>query len=163
MCGKAAQTQAHVLGGCGALAQSKYMTQHNAALNVIFYELLKDLDLVTTVPPWYPQNMPKPLYENKRGKTLWDIPRYAEHAEVRSNRIDYTVIDKKKKKVVLLEMSCPWISNREIKYAEKTNKCAPLRYELRRRYPEYKIEQHNIIIDALGGSSRRNVSVRFEL
>ena len=31
---------------------------------------------------------------------------------------------------------------------------APLRYELRRRYPGYKIEQHNIIIDALGGSSR---------
>ena len=71
-----------------------------------------------------------------------------------NNRIDCTVIDKKKKKVVLLEMSCPWVSNREIKCAEKTSKYAPLRYELRRRYPGYKIEQHNIIINALGGSSR---------
>lgn len=79
---------------------------------------------------------------------------YAEYAEVRNNRIDCTVIDKKKKKVVLLEMSCPWVSNREIKCAEKTSKNAPLRYELRRRYPRYKIEQHNIIIDVLGGSSR---------
>ncbi|PFX30549.1 hypothetical protein AWC38_SpisGene4639 [Stylophora pistillata] len=155
MCGKAAETQAHVLAGCAALAQSKYMIRHNAAFKVIFYELLKDLDSVTTVPPWYSQNMPKPLYENKRGKALWDIPRYAEHAEARNNRIDCTVIDKERKKVVSLEMSCPWVSNGEIKCAEKTNKYAPLRYELRRRFPEYKIEQQNIIIDALGGSSRR--------
>ena len=155
MCGKATEVQVHMLAGCGALAQSKYMTRHNAALKVIFYKLLKDLDLVTTVPPWYSQNTPKPLYENKRRKALWDIPPYAEHAEVRNNRTDCTVIDKERMKVVLLEMSCPWVSNRQVKCAEKTKKYALLRYELRRRYPEYKIEQHNIIIDALGGSSRR--------
>ena len=154
MCGKAAETQAHVLAGCGALAQSKYMTRHNAALKMIFYELLKDLDLVTSIPSWYSQNTPKPLYENEKGKALWDVPLYAEYAEVRNNRIDCTVIDMKKKKVLLLEMTCPWVSNREIKCAEKTSKYAPLRYELRRRYPGYKIEQHNITIDALGGSSR---------
>ena len=133
MCGKAAETQAHVLAGCGALVQSKYMTRQNAELEVIFYELMKDLDLVTSIPPWYSQNTPKPLYENEKGKALWDVPLYAEYAEVRNNRIDCTVIDKKKKKVVLLEMSCPWVSNREINYAEKTSKYAPLRYELRRR------------------------------
>ncbi|XP_068689787.1 uncharacterized protein [Montipora capricornis] len=155
MCGKAAETQAHVLAGCGALAQSKYMTRHNEALKVIFYELSKDLDLMTSVPPWYSQNTPKPLYENEKGKALWDVPLYDEYAKVRNDRIDCTVIEKKKKKkVVLLEMSCPWVSNREIKCAEKTSKYARLRYELRRRYPVYKIEQHNIIIDALGGSSR---------
>ena len=130
------------------------MMQHNEALKVIFYKLLKDLDLVTSIPLWYSQNTPKPLYENEKGKALWDIPLYAEYAEVRNNRIDCTVTDKKKKKVVLLEMSCPWVSNREIKCAEKTSKYAPLRYELRRRYLGYKIEQHNIIIDALGGSLR---------
>ena len=56
--------------------------------------------------------------------------------------------------MVLLEMRCPWVSNREIKCAEKTSKYAPLRCELRRRYPGYKTGQHNIIIDALRGSSR---------
>ena len=154
MCGKAVETQAHVLAGCGALAQSKYMTRHNAPLKVMFYELLKHLDLVTSIPPWYSQNTPKPLHENEKGKALWDVPLYAVYAEVRNNKIDRTVIDKKKKKVVLLEMSCPWVSNREIECAEKTSKYAPLQYELRRRYPGYKTEQHNIIIDALGGSLR---------
>ncbi|XP_068670059.1 uncharacterized protein [Montipora foliosa] len=160
LCSKAPETQAHVLAGCCTLAQTKYLSRRplNAHSRLIFYELLKDLDLdldlVTSIPPWYSQNTPKPLYENEKGKALWDVPLYAEYAEVRNNRIDCTVIDKKKKKVVLLEMSCPWVSNREIKCAEKTSKYAPLRYELRRRYPGYKIEQYNIIIDALGGSSR---------
>ena len=154
MCGKAAETQVHVLAGCGELAQSKCMTRHNAALKVIFYELLKELDLVTSIPPWYSQNTPKPLYENEKGKALWDVPLYAEYVEVRNNRIDFTVINKKKKKVVLLELSCPWISNREINCAEKTIKYAPLRYELGRRYPGRKTEQHNIIIDALGGLAK---------
>ncbi|XP_068726011.1 uncharacterized protein [Montipora capricornis] len=154
MCAKAAETQAHVLAGCSALAQSKYMTRHNEAVKVIFYELLKDLNVVTSIPPWYSQNTPKPLYENEKGKALWDVPLYADYAEVRNDRIGCTVIDKKKKKVVLLEMSCPWVSNRGIKCAEKTSKYARLRYELRRRYPGYKIKQHNIIIKEVGGSSR---------
>ena len=51
-------------------------------------------------------------------------------------------------------MSCPWLSNREIKRPEKTSKYALLRYELSRRYPGYKTEQHNIIIEVIGGSSR---------
>ena len=63
------------------------------------------------------------------------------------------MIDKKRKKVVLLEMSCPWVTNREVKCAEKTSKYAPLRYELRRKYPGYTIEQQNIVINALGWSS----------
>ena len=72
---------------------------------------------------------------------------------MRDRKIDCTVIIKMKKKVVLLEMSCPWVSNREIKCAERTSKYAPLRYKLRRRYPGYKTK-HNIMINALGGSSR---------
>ena len=47
---------------------------------------------------------------------------------VRNNKIDWTVTDKKEKKVVLLEMICPWVSNREIKCAEKTSKYALLQY-----------------------------------
>ena len=88
MRGKAAETHAHVLAGCGALAQSKYMTRHNAALKVIFYEILKDLDLdlVTSIPPWYSQNTPKPLYENEKGKALWDVPLYAEYDRKQQDR-----------------------------------------------------------------------------
>ena len=153
MCGKVSETQAHVLAGCSKLAQTKYLTRHDAALKILFYEMLKDLDLVTFVPPWYSLDQPKPLYENDKGKAYWDVPVYAENTEVRSNRIDARVINKEKKKVFLLEMSCPWIANREVKCAEKTIKYATLRFELKQQHPGYDIEQHNIIIDVLGGCS----------
>ena len=37
---------------------------------------------------------------------------------------------------------------------EKTSKYGPLRWELQERYPDYKVTQHNIIINVLGGYSQ---------
>ena len=51
-------------------------------------------------------------------------------------------------------MSCPWIENREVKAEENTTKYAPLREELKERYPGYQVTQYNIIIDVLGGYLR---------
>ena len=42
---------------------------------------------------------------------------------------------------------------------EKTFKYAPLRWEMRQEYPHYKIAQHNIIIDVLGGISRETLNI----
>ena len=47
-----------------------------------------------------------------------------------------------------MEMSCPWVSNRQNKTSQKTMKYAPLRWELKQKYPGY-----NIIVDVLGGCS----------
>ena len=38
-----------------------------------------------------------------------------------------------------------------------TSKLAPLRWEIRQEYPHYKISQHNIIIDVVGGVSRETL------
>ena len=51
-------------------------------------------------------------------------------------------------------MSCPWLQNRESKDFEKTTKSSQLRLELTNQYPEYKVNQYNIIIDVLGGCSK---------
>ena len=50
----------------------------------------------------------------------------------------------------MIEMSCPWLENRESKDFEKTTKYSQLRLELTNRYPEYKVNQYNII----GGCSK---------
>ena len=92
---------------------------------------------------------PKPLYENEKAKVFWDISVYADNAEVRANRIDARVVDKKRKQVVVIEMSCPWMDNRSTKEAEKTAKYGLLRWELKQRYPGYEVKQFNIIIDVL--------------
>ena len=52
-CGKTAESTPHVLASCSALAQCKYLARHNAALKVLFWEMLRELQLSDTVPPWY--------------------------------------------------------------------------------------------------------------
>ena len=73
---------------------------------------------------------------------------------MRANRVDARIIDHKEKKVLLVEMSCPWIDNREKKEAEKMEKYGPLLFELIKHYPNYKIVQLNVIMDVLGGWSK---------
>ena len=51
-------------------------------------------------------------------------------------------------------MSCPWLENRESKDFEKTTKYSQLRLELTNRYPEYEVNQCNIM-DVLGGCSKK--------
>ena len=94
---------------------------------------------------------PKPLYENSEVHVFWDVPVYVDYQEVRANRVDARIINHKSKQVLTLEMSCPWIDNHAPKDEEKTLKYGPLRWELKQQYKGYTVEQHNIIIDVLGG------------
>lgn len=153
MCGEAQESVAHVLAGCNALAQTKYLARHNAALKIIFFELLKDYLLIETTPPWYSPIQPKPVYENNQVTAYWDVPVYAYNTEVRANRVDARFVDKGSKIVTLLEMSCPWTENRHQKDQEKTQKYAALRWELKQQYPGFEIRQVNLIVDVLGGYS----------
>ncbi|XP_068704887.1 uncharacterized protein [Montipora foliosa] len=154
LCGKEAETLPHILSGCSTLAQSKYLDRHNAALKILFFEKCKDLKLVEGVPPWYSPVKPKPIYESDEGKAFWDVAVYAEHTYVRANRIDARFVDHKAKQVWAVEMSCPWIDNRAKKVEEKAIKYGPLLLELKQQHPGYKVQQCNIIIDALGGWSK---------
>lgn len=50
--GKVPESIAYVLGGCSSLTQTKKMDRQNAALKVQFFEMLRDLKLVDSFPPW---------------------------------------------------------------------------------------------------------------
>ena len=127
--------------------------RHNAALKVLFWEMQRELQLSDTVPPWYSPAVPKPIYESPKAQAYWDIPVFAVSEQVKQNRVDARFIDHEKKKVLAVEMSCPWTENREKKQEEKTIKYGPLRWELKQQFPGYDIRQYNIIIDVLGGWS----------
>ena len=116
--------------------------------------MLRSLDLITTTAPWYSQTQPKPKYENDRVNAYWDVLLFADSTHVKVKRINARIIDKERKEVRLLEMSCPCVENREEKAMENTSKYGPLRCELQQRHPDFKVTQHNIIIDVLGGYSQ---------
>ena len=54
-------------------------------------------------------------------------------------------------------------NRKQRKEEEKTSKYAPLGWEIRQQYPHYKIAQYNIIIDVLGGVSRKTLDSIKEL
>ena len=89
MCGKAAENVTHVLSGCGVLAQSKYKARRDAALKVLFFDLLSDVGLIESAPSWCSSE-----YKNDRASAFRDVPVYAEKTEVRANRIHARVVNK---------------------------------------------------------------------
>ena len=117
-----------MLASCSELAQNKYLACHNAALKVLFWEMLIELQLSDTVRPWYSPVVPKPNYETPEAQAYWDIPaRFIGH---------------EKKRFLAVKMSCPLTENRE------RNK--------KRRPPgmahsagNSSIRQYNIMIDVI--------------
>ena len=154
LCDRAPESVHHVLAGCTALAQNKYLTRHNAALKTLFFEIVHDLGFIESVSPWYSPVKPKPVYEADSAQAFWDVPVFAVHEEVTANRVDAWFIDHQAKRIITLEMRCPWITNRTKKTAEKTLKYGPLRWELKQQYQGYEVRQYNIIMNVLGGWSR---------
>ena len=61
----------------------------------------------------------------------WDVSVFAEHLQVRANRVEARFVDKENE-VMLIEMSCRWMDNGKQREEEKTLKYAPLRLELMR-------------------------------
>ena len=56
------------------MAQTKYTGRHNAALKVLFFEMLRDLKLADSVSPWYSRVELKPMYESTDAQAFWDVP-----------------------------------------------------------------------------------------
>ena len=90
-----------------------------------------------------PQCSQKALYESEEVQAYWDIPVFVEYNKIRAKRMHARIVDHQAKTVTTLEMTCPWIQNREKKDEEKVLKYGPL----------YKMTQYNIIIYILGGWS----------
>ena len=91
------------------------------------------------------------MYEANNAQAFWNVPLFAGHQEVRANRVDARIINHESKRVITLEMNCPWVTNQEKKKEEKTTKYGPLCWELKQKYQGYEVKQYDIIMDVLGG------------
>ena len=72
ICRKVTESVPHILAGCEALGQTLYLARHNNALKILFFQVIRALDLVTSEVPWFSKTQPKPTYENERAMVqLW--------------------------------------------------------------------------------------------
>ena len=83
---KAQESVGHILSGCSALAQSKYISQHDSALKVLFYKMLQDLRIIDEISPWYSLVKPKPIYASEDVIAHWDVSVFAEHQESKRSK-----------------------------------------------------------------------------
>ena len=146
----------HLLSNCDVLAKVDYIRRHNRSLQCILFPLLKANNLIDECPPWYSNIIIKPRYENDDVIVLWEIPEYTGYEneeEDKLQRPDGKIIFKKEKKILILEMSIPWIENREIKIKEKEDKYKDIITKLKIENPGFIVEQATFIIDVLGGYS----------
>ena len=98
------ETIGHILSCCPVHQWTLYKDKHNQVLGTLYYHLCKVLGL-KALKPWEP--IPA-VQENDRARLLWDasIPtdRMLEH-----RRPDITLVLKKSKKILLLEMACAYV------------------------------------------------------
>ena len=121
------------------------------------FKFLKKFNMVEKCYPWFSNVTIKPSYENEELLVLWDIPEYGgrdNEAEECLLRPDGKIIFKKQKLIYLIEMSFPWIENREVKLLEKIGKYEHIVRSLKVEYPDFQVDQVTLIIDCLGGYSR---------
>ena len=146
------------IAGCPALAQNHYRARHNAGLKCSHFTLLKHYKLVNKIPPWHSAIVPKPEVKNAQVSILWDVPTHTAECRIQAtshqgNRPDVTVFDKQAQEILVVEFSCPWVTNRIKKDEEKMAKHQQVREELKARNPNYTVKQINVIMDVLGGVS----------
>ena len=146
----------HLLSNCGPLAKVDYIRRHNRALQCILFPLLLSNKFIKECPPWYSKIVVQPRYENEELIVLWDIPEYSGEENEDENKMlrpDGKLIFKQEKKIVLLEMSVPWIENRESKIKEKDDKYRDIITKIKVENPGHSVVQATFIIDVLGGYS----------
>ena len=146
----------HLLSNCEPLAKVDYIRRHNRALQCILFPLLLSNKFIDECPPWYTKINIQPQYDNENVTVLWDIPEYSgtdDEDDEKLQRPDGKLFYKHEKKILVLEMSVPWIENRETKMEEKEGKYKDIITKLKVENPDHEVTQATFIIDVLGGYS----------
>ena len=152
-----AESIRHLLSHCQVFLKTFYKRRHDKVLQYILFKLLVKYNLLKSCPPWYSKIEIKKHYESEEMEVLWDIPEYTgieDENEDTTLRPDAKIIFKKKKEILVLEQTVPWITNREIKLVEKENKYKNIIRTIKIENPDYKVQQLTFVIDCLGGFSK---------
>ena len=146
----------HLISNCSSFAKQVYITRHDNALKCFVWPVLKMLKLTEKCPVWYANDKLQPHYQNEHAEFWWDIPEYTGRDEESENpvRPDGKLLLKESKEIYLIEMTVPWIENRDEKLRYKEGKYEDVQASLRYEYPGFAVDQITLVIDVFGGYGR---------
>ena len=156
LCNGGNESVKHLLSNCSKLVAHQYKRRHDRVLQYIMYHYLSKNKLIETCPPWYSKVEIKPKYSNDDITVYWDIPEYSGYDDDLDHplRPDGKVIKKNDKIIYVLEMTVPWIENRETKEEEKVGKYKRIVQSLKLDHQGFDVKQLTFVIDCLAGYSK---------
>jgi hypothetical protein len=155
LCGEFRETVQHLLAGCKKLAGSEYVRRHDNALKVLAVQWAIDNGLLPKGTKWYTEKWERGKVIANNGKKLYWDWEHRMRTSCTARRPDLTLEDSRKKEIMLIDMACPYESNKDGKREEKIRKYQQLCYELRERRDGYKVKVIPAVIGCLGGGMKR--------
>ena len=146
LCKQHEETIDHLTSGCPILAKNEYLMRHNKVCTHLHYSVCKALDNETT-DKWY-THMPKPVCEEGDVTMLRNQVVHADR-EVKANRPDMIIKNKKEKICTLIDVAITADRNVVQKEAEKKLKYKSLCIEMQRMW-NLKCTIVPVIIGATG-------------
>ena len=155
LCGSQQESVKHIVSNCSLLAKSAYITRHDNALKCFVWPMLKTFGLTNNIPCWYAYDKVKPFYEKENVRFWWDIPEYTGRDDESEHppRPDGKLMFEKDgiRKIFLIEMTVPWITNRKEKLEFKEMKYIRIQQNLKIENPGCTVDQITLVMDVFGG------------
>ena len=145
ICTKQQETIDHLISGCPELAKVEYTQRHNNVAFYIHWGICKHYNIEVSAK--YYEHEPKTVPESNEVTILWDMPIQSDK-EIKANRPDIVVKDKKGRSCQLIEISVPTERNTSIKMTEKLSRYKDLKIEIERLWG-MKATTIRVIIGAL--------------
>ena len=146
ICGRFDETINHIISGCPELAKTEYIHRHDRVATYVHWKICQKYKLPTTLK-WY-EHQPLTVTENNDVTILWDMP-ISTDREIKANRPDIVVKNRKENTCILIDISVPSENNTSLKVAEKISKYKDLEIEVNRMWG-MRTTVVPIVIGALG-------------
>jgi hypothetical protein len=145
LCGEQDETIQHIISGCKMLAGTAYTERLNQVALLVYRNNCKVYELETPDKWW---EIPNKVQQNDQAKILWDFHIQTDK-QVIANQPDIVLIDKSKKKAIIIDIAIPNDVNIKSKEHEKITKYQPLAEELSRIW-KVKTKVIPVVVGALG-------------
>ena len=146
ICGKYEETINHIVSGCPELAKSEYMHRHDKVAAYIHWKICQNYK-VKAAEKWY-EHQPPTVIDTDSVTILWDMPVHTDR-ELKANKPDIIVKDKKEKRCMIIDVAVPSESNTSVKVTEKLSKYKDLEIEISRMWC-MKTQTIPVVIGSLG-------------
>jgi len=151
MCKAADETVSHILTGCSQLAGTQYLARHNEVARILHRDMCVAYEIPVERKYW--RHQPESVTENDTIKLLWDFEIQTDR-RISARRPDIVLIDKTKKKAIVIDIAIPEDRNITGKEREKIDKYQDLCLEIKRLW-HVKTEVIPVVIGAMGAHTKR--------